>query len=264
MDHVRADARVVLERWLREHPRHLAEIREVGRADHHLSRIRRSPTGGYTALERLYALGRLLDLLLLNHQERPEDRLLGDRTDAHFPARGVYEWFCDALGADPIGGRPFHPFFHEIVEVQQAEDADEQPSIVAELWPGHLMDRMLLVRAGVVVRAGSAWLVRGVADRSVLYWTHWRRARRTDDLATGWGSNSQWATDFRRDYLVDGQLHYNVDEALREPTGRPFVDDLDPAAMTEIVRHRCLTVVDHGDDLFPYDHHHTEPAPTLL
>lgn len=85
--------------------------------------------------------------------------------------------------------------------------------------------------------------------------------RVVDDLSTGWGSNSQWTTAFRRDYLVDGRLHYNVDEAVRGRHRVPPAEDLEPAALVQLLRHRCSTVVDHGGDLFPYDAHHVEPAP---
>ncbi|MET8046200.1 hypothetical protein ABZU75_01245 [Streptosporangium sp. NPDC005286] len=142
--------------------------------------------------------------------------------------------FCEALGADRIGRRGFHPFFHEIVEVRQAGDPGEPPSIVEERWPGYMMGSMLLTRAGVVVTAGARHLVARVADRSTLYWTFWRRSRSTNDPSHGWGHNSQWATGFRRDYLIDGRLHYNVDEVLdpsddeggrRRGGPRPGVDD---------------------------------------
>jgi len=45
----------------------------------------------------------------------------------------------------------------------------------------------------------------------VLYFTYLRRSRPTCDLSHGWGSNSQWSTDFRRDYAGGGMLHHNVD-----------------------------------------------------
>lgn len=166
---------------------------------------------------------------------------------------------CHSLGATPTGDRPFHPFFHEVVEVEQSPDPDERPTIVAEHWPGHLLDAMLLLRTGVTVRAGTRWLVRGVADRSALYWACRRRARPTRDLSMGWGRNSQWTTPFRRDYHVDGVLHFNIDEAVLGTSRDP--DDLSPHDLTALLRYRSSTVVDHGDDQFPYDAHHTEPAP---
>ncbi|GIH92753.1 hypothetical protein Psi01_33830 [Planobispora siamensis] len=249
-----------LRRWLREHPAHVAEVREAGRAGSHLVSLRKPlRPGHYSPLERLYAVNRILDLLILNYRDPPDGPAAAP--DARYPSADAHPAFCEALGADRIGGRGFHPFFHEVVEVRQADDPDEPPSIVEERWPGYLLGSMLLMRAGVVVTAGARHLVAGVADRSTLYWTFRRRSRPTDDLSHGWGGNSQWATGFRRDHLVGGELHYNVEKALDRTDAREEEEKLDPAAMIEIVRYRCSTVVDHGDDLFPYDHHHVEPAP---
>ncbi|GAA3077168.1 hypothetical protein [Streptosporangium carneum] len=261
LDHEGDGLTGVLLRWLEEHPAHVAEVREAGRPESHLIPLGRSHEGGYSPLERLYAVSRILDLLTLNHQN-PQDGSAAIPDEA-YPPVGVYPVFCEALGADRIGRRAFHPFFHEIVEVRQAGDPDRPPSIIEERWPGYLMGSMLLKRAGVVVTAGARHLASGVADRSTLYWTFWRRSRSTHDLSHGWGHNSQWSTDFRRDYLVDGRLHYNVDKAL-DPDDRGWGEDekgLGPASMIELVRYRCGTVADHGDDLFPYDDHHVEPAP---
>ncbi|MEV4837719.1 hypothetical protein AB0K05_24570 [Nonomuraea sp. NPDC049486] len=243
----------MLLRWLDEHPAHVAEVREAGRPGSHLVPLGKSTGRGYSPLERLYAVNRILDLLILNYQDIANDA---------YPPVGVYPAFCEALGADRIGRRAFHPFFHEVVEVRQADDPDEPPSIVEERWPGYMMGSMLLTRAGVIVTAGARHLVAGVADRSTLYWTFWRRSRPYQDLSHGWGSNSQWGTSFRRDYLVDGRLHYNVDEFLDPADSRGGDEgDLDPASTIEIVRYRCSTVVDHGGELFPYNDHHVEPAP---
>ncbi|GIH79303.1 hypothetical protein Plo01_57320 [Planobispora longispora] len=55
---------------------------------------------------------------------------------------------------------------------------------------------------------------RGVADRSTLYRTFWRRSRPTADLSHGWGSDSQWGTDGtvslpERVSLLEGQQSRN-------------------------------------------------------
>ncbi|MER6177820.1 hypothetical protein [Streptosporangium sp. NPDC001681] len=250
-----------LRRWLGEHPAHVAEVQEAGRPESHLIPLGAPPEWGYSPLVRLYAVSRILDLLILNYQDPADDPAAAP--DEWYPPVGVYPAFCEALGADRIGRRGFHPFFHEIVEVRQASDPEEPPSIVEERWPGYMMGSMLLTRAGVVVTAGARHLVAGVADRSTLYWTFRRRSRSTNDPSHGWGHNSQWATDFRRDYLIDGRLHYNVDEVLdpNDYEGGDDEEDLDPASMIELVRYRCSTIVDHGDDQYPYNDHHVELAP---
>ncbi len=210
---------------------------------------------------RLYAVSRILDLLIQNYQD-PADDPAAD-PDEYYPPVGVHPAFCEALGADPIGRRGFHPFFHEIVEVRQAGDPGEPPSIVEERWPGYMMGSMLLMRAGVVVTAGARHPVAGVADRSTLYWTHRRRSRSTDDLSRGWGGNSRWAIAVRRDYLIDGRFRRNVDRALdpRDHGGGDDEEELDPASTIDLIRYRCSTVVDQGAGRYPYLNHHAEPHP---
>ncbi|MFI7637272.1 hypothetical protein [Nonomuraea sp. NPDC049400] len=176
----------MLLRWLDEHPAHVAEVREAGQPESHLIPLGKPPKRGYSSLERLYAVNRILDLLILSYQDPPDDS--AESPNEVCPPVGVYPAFCAALGADRIGRRGFHPFFHEVVEVRPADDPDEPPSIVEERWPGYMMGSMLLMRAGVVVTAGARHLVAGVADRSTLYWTFWRRSRSTDDLSHGWGA----------------------------------------------------------------------------
>lgn len=162
----------MLLRWLDEHPGHVAEVREAGQPENHLIPLGKLPRKGYSSLVRLYAVNRILDLLVLNYQDPPGDSAASPN-EANPPV-GVYPAFCEALGADRISRQGFHPFFHEVVEVRPVDDPDEPPSIVEERWPGYMMGSMLLMRAGVVVTAGARHLVAGVADRSTLYWTFWR------------------------------------------------------------------------------------------
>lgn len=262
LDHASADVRPLLDAWLRKHPRHIDEVRAAGAPGKHAELLDARGSDSYSTSQRLYALSRVLDLLLLGHQPpdppTPPTQPDGVPASHAIPQPGAFALFCEGLGATPMATRGFHPFFHEIVEVEQAADPDQPPTIVEQRWPGYLLDALVLARAGVAVRAGARHLVRGVADRSVLYWTFRRRARPTTDLSAGWGTNSQWTTTFRRDYVVDGWLHYNVDAALApddEPTG------LGEEALIQLLRHRCSTVVDHGGELFPYGTQHVERAP---
>lgn len=120
----------------------------------------------------------------------------------------------------------------------------------------------MLARAGVTVRAGAHRLDPDVAARSCLYWTWWRRNRVARDLSHGWGHNSQWGTDFRRDYLVADELHYNVDHAT-PPADNPADRDTDltPQDQRELVRYRHSLTTDLGDDRWPYYDSLVEPRP---
>lgn len=196
---------------------------------------------------RLYALSRIVQLLQLSFAP---------------PVPGPPEWnvatisgddfarFMEALGLEKAERAGFHPFFHEIVTVDQLAGEDAPPEVAEVYWPGYLLGPLLVSRAGCRVRAGRAHLVKGIAERSTLYWEYARNTRDTDDLSLGWGGSSQWRTPFRRDYLLDGRLHYNVG-GLGYRGG--FGNGLAPRERHELLRHRCfVTCTGPSDDLWPY------------
>ena len=80
-------------------------------------------------LSRLYALGRVNEVLLLRFQ-----RGRADGTDWPGPKVSLdeYVWFAESLGMTVAGSQSFSPFYHEIVEVAQA-DNEEQPVTVLDL-----------------------------------------------------------------------------------------------------------------------------------
>ncbi|MBV1850069.1 hypothetical protein [Catellatospora tritici] len=242
--------------WLDEHPEVLAELRELGQPDNHRRRI---PRGDHV-LHGLYALSRLVDILIAPYQPGNDDPDLlswttkGPWWGGPVPSVGAWTSFHAALGATPIAEDGFHPFFHEIVEVIPDEDPDARPVLVEEVWPGALLGGLVLVRGGVVVRAGGRHLDPAVASRSCLYSTWWRRNRVCRDLSHGWGGNSQWGTDFRRDYLVGDELHYNVDRAGQQHPNNPADDDTDLTAdeRRDLLRHRHSLVRDLGTERWPF------------
>ncbi|MFC7484783.1 hypothetical protein ACFQX7_38745 [Luedemannella flava] len=223
--------------WLRERPSFVATVRRVGAPDMHAAPLAAEDSWA------LYALSRVVDLLLLDHQPARND-------EAAWVGPGAYGALADAFGGWWPHGAAYHPFLHEIVEVVPADDPAEPPSVVREWWPGFLCNALLVTRGGVTVRAGAEVLdpCRGGRLAAVLTWR--RRYRRAVDLSHGWGSNSQWRTGFRRDYLADGAFHYNVDGA-----GRPddHWDGLTPAEVADLVRYRAGTLVDRGGDAWPFD-----------
>ena len=76
----------------------------------------------------------------------------------------------------------------------------------------------------------------------------------------GWGHNSQWRTEFRRDYQLPGRFLYNVDFLLaprpEHPGGMPFSRDPD------LIRHRCRTLVDDDEEQWPFYSGHNEEHAT--
>lgn len=231
----------------------VVELHEIGQPD-----SARVPLGDWPhVLWGLYALSRVLDVLASPLQPVNDDPALlswlrkppAPWWEGRIPTPDALPAFLDAIGASRIAESAFHPFFHEIVHVEPADDAMEPPTLVREEWPGALVGSMLLLRAGVTVRAGAQHLVPEVASRSCLYWAWWRRNRVARDLSHGWGHNSQWRTQFRRDYIVDDDLHYNVDGE----GGWPDEENLTTAQRGTLLRFRCSTTVDLGSDAWIWD-----------
>jgi hypothetical protein len=108
------------------------------------------------------------------------------------------------------------------------------------VWPGLLFGELLFSRSGVRVRAGARYAVAGVADRSTLYDVFLRRHRETIDGSVGWGHNSQWKTDFRRDYVTLDAYHLNVDGNLDAADVTEGSGGLSAVEIRDLLRHRCL------------------------
>jgi hypothetical protein len=195
---------------------------------------------------RLYALSRIVQLLELSFTPRT----LAEGWNVPPVSRDEFARFMDTLGLEPAEHAGFHPFYHEVVTVDQAPEEDAQPELVETLWPGYMLGPLLISRSGVRVRAGRRHLVKEIAEGSTLYWAYARNNRRTEDLSNGWGGNSQWRTEFRRDYALDGVLHYNVGGRDPGPGAGIYFTDAERA---ELLRHRCfVTCPRPSDDLFPY------------
>jgi hypothetical protein len=218
----------------------------------------------------LYALSRVLDVLISPFQPvdptvESIDRITPPRWELEPPTPDAYAAFCQALNLTPMDDEPFHPFLHEIVSVDAADDGGQPPMVTEYLWPGQFAGSLLLVRGRVEVTAGADWLDPVVATTSTLYWAWWRRNRVVTDFSHGWGHNSQWRTEFRRDYWTNRSLRYNVDAVgYRRPTVGPLAldpDDPTPAETIELLRYRHSTTRDLGGDAWPWHQPYTEAAP---
>jgi hypothetical protein len=247
--------------WASRHFEVFEELRAIGRPESRRARIVPG-SDRRTALEGLYALSRVLDVLIAPYQPVNDDPAVLNPVSGQpwwtgpLPDTEALLALAAAIDGTLIAQERFHPFFHEIVAVEPAHDPDAEPDLVDEVWPGFLVNSLLLVRAGVVVRAGANVLNPLVASRSALYWAWWRRNRVTTDLSHGSGGSFQWGTEFRRDYWVDGGLHYNVD------ADRHMNDAAQSAAVqAELVRFRCSVLVDHGADQWPWGQGLVEPYP---
>lgn len=248
--HVAAD---ILKPWASDHPSErewLLEFKERSGTP--------VPLASSEELSRLYALQRVLELLLLTFQSGKAD---GSSWSGPKISLAEYEAFVVSQGLTLETHPRFSPFYHEVVEVKQADDANEEVRVSHVHWPCLMLGDLLIARAGVTVSAGVHQAAKAVAESSTLYWAHRRKNRPTFDLSNGWGSNSQWRTSFRRDYRIQGVLHFNVDaehDLANEAVPLREDSELDRDQWIAFVMQRCLLhetpSVKDDRDLWPYSY----------
>jgi hypothetical protein len=222
--------------------------------------IQPQPQIPYDDIWDLYAMFRVSDLLLLPFQQGEYD---GSSWSPEISLVQRTEYWL-SLGMQAFSQPAFHPFYHEIVEVVQSEDPSEPITLVEEIWPGFMCGHMMFCRAGVKVRGGTNYIVKDIAEHSTIYFTYRRKNRPYDDLSIGWGSNSQWRTKFRRDYVADEVYYFNVDGSLDVHKHDPDVpwrnamrDKLSIDERIELLTHRCFIRTNKPqNNLWPYDDFH--------
>ena len=233
-----------------------------------------------------YGLSRVFEWLILGIQDRAGLRLppnwpgrqpgfvASPERPRAVPSRDDLVRFFAALGMQPMSVYPrYHPFFHEVA-VAELDPALDDTLLIEEIWPGFWFGDLVFARAGVRVRCGpAAPFEPAIAARSTLYFAWQRVHRPTYDLSHGWGSSSQWATSFRRDYADGATLRYNVDGHVRltgddavllpDDRGRDLKHggDLTFGEQVELLTHRCFVRTDKPSDaLWPFDDTYAEPA----
>lgn len=244
----------LLDAWLAANPQEIRWLAELRRRPG-----TPIPEVSLEELWRLYALSRVFDTLLLRFQSgrEPVDGWSGPDVTLE----GV-ERFANGLGLELARPSHFCPFDHEIVHVDAVEGEDVL-EIADTYWPRLMLGSLLIVRAGVRIRASADHVSKAVAERSTLYWTYRRRLRDVADLSHGWGHNSQWRTSFRRDYRLGREMWFNVDgdldlNASTPPTGRENAeiieeDGLTRTARIELLVNRCFVSVQHRQELWPFE-----------
>jgi hypothetical protein len=215
------------------------------------------PPAEHADLWGLYALSRVNDTLILAFQ--------GDRFDEEMSrpkykpeiSLADYLLFAESLGLKKAEQPLFSSFHHEIVAVEESADENQPVMLESTLWPCLMLGDMMFSRAGVRVSGGRQFISEQAAESSTLYWAFRRNNRPVNDLSHGWGSNSQWRTDFRRDYQIGGELYYNSDgqHDLRKPFARSEDrDGLSQEERTELLVNRCFIVTERPHtDLWPFD-----------
>ncbi len=159
-------------------------------------------------LWRLYAFSRVLQVIMLRFQSGS-----ADESDWPGPSVTLDSWcdFATRLGLTVTYPQRFSPFDCEITSAEYGNEDNQPISLVATQWPCLMLGDMLICRAGVSVVGGFCVYDANIATNSRLFWAYRRKTRPHEDLSHGWGSNSQWRTEFRRDYRAAGRVYYNVD-----------------------------------------------------
>lgn len=238
--------------WLRANPPALAWLRSFAQRQGNPV-----PPASKEELWVLQAFSRIGQVLVLPLQQ---GRGNGEGWAGPPLSLAEYEAFVEALGMTVLRPAEFSPFYHEIVGLQPAGSAHARAAIMAWRWPCVMLGNMLFARGGIDVCAGKTIFKPGIADASTLYWADRRMGRPVRDLSHGWGSNSQWRTSFRRDYVVGDTRFYNVDGKydLAAQAAETADDGLFPvltlAERIELLTQRCLVSSTKAhEELWPYD-----------
>lgn len=213
---------------------------------------------------RLYAAQVVHDTLLLPLQpEAAQDQWGGPSLTG-----AEYRAFVEALGFRIVEQPRFIPFYHEIVRVTQSPNDEEPPAILRHRWPCLMLGNLLFARAGVDLYVGRNLVDAQIATSSTLYWACRRRHRPRADRSDGWGSNSRWRAHFRRDYVVNGMYHYNVDgefDLLSENARSNPQDAYTREQRIELLVNRSWVLTHNlveACDEWPWDYRITQPVET--
>ena len=220
-----------------------------------------------TTLWQLYAASRVRDVLIFAHQPAPVDDTVREldkalyREPPRFRPVAVDEItrFFATIGCQPVTEASFDPILHEIVTCAASEDPAAPIQIIGQAWPALMIGELVFTRAGVHIQAGAAHAVPGVADRSTLEWEYWRRHRITTDASFWWGTNSQWRTEIRRDYITGSGHVYNYDgfSSFRRRNRLLASDDSADQPLTadreSFIKNRCQLRTDADPDFKDVD-----------
>ena len=214
----------------------------------------------------LYALSRVLDTLTLRFQ--PDRK--ADGSDWAGPELTVAEYveFVQMLGLEALDSvHAYAPFYFEIFE---AVAGDVNFHLSETLFPPVVLKNLLIKRGGARITLNASTFDLDAVNNSTIYWAYRRKNRKCQDLSHGWGSNSQWRTDFRFDFDLGDTFLYNAEGGtnLNSPTAETLDElnknglSLSEAIELTVTRH-FITSKKHDDDQFPYGYKYVERKPAV-
>jgi hypothetical protein len=208
----------------------------------------------------LYALSRVLDILTLGLQ--PNNN--GDGSYWSGPELDLADYikFIKSLGLEVMPSANYSAFQYEIMEATEGKGEIE---VAKTFFPTIMLKNLIIKRGGVAVLCDPQKYNLSSMNNSTIYWTFRRKNRKYADLSQGWGSNSQWRTNFRFDYELDDSFIYNAagNLDLNRPNQEAFENlahdrlTVEEAIELTINRH-FLTNLKQETDLFPYNYKYTE------
>lgn len=158
----------------------------------------------------LYALSRILDTLclpFLPNKGADSSSWLGPNI---YPKE--YLEFIDLIGLEHFHPKTYDTFNCEIIESK--EEGENNFKIVECLFPTVKLKNLLIKRAGVVITNNKQDYNLDLVNNATIYWAFRRKNRKYLDLSQGWGSNSQWRTEFRLDIETEKAFVYNFNGKL--------------------------------------------------
>lgn len=187
----------LLENWVKENPEEIRWIKK-------LSSYSQEDWQNSSSDERckIYALGRINELALFKLDQLKS-------SDSFTSSFETYLHFFEKLGLEIKKTNNFHPFFHEIVEAEESQ-IHREITLKAVHYPILMIGNLLFSRARVSVLLPKGKYNLDCIKNSTLFWAYRRMNRKTEDLSSGWGSNSQWRTEMRIDLETEKQYFYNL------------------------------------------------------
>lgn len=251
----------VMEPWLQKNSEQIADWFSMLREQHSAANLPSAED-----LWDLYAFSRVNDLLLIDFQPVNPNYLPHRYSDWLDLSLDHYVEIITRCGLEIRQAEPrFSPFFHELVEVEICGDLANPYEIIGEFWPAVTNGNLLISRAGARVLTNGNCANATVATNSTLYWQYDRRYRETSDLSHGWGSNSQWRTALRCDFIEGEIFHFNArgsidisgefhDVTCNQNDGAsPHEVGIPISGQASLLLHRCQLTNPVADEVWPYD-----------
>lgn len=208
----------------------------------------------------LYALSRILDVLTLRFQ--PVTGLDESRWRGHELRVEEYAEFAQLLGLEVGYPKYYDNFYCEILRAQKGKESFKIDEVV---YPALSFSGLLINKAGVEITLAPENYDIRLINNAKLYWAYWRKNRETNDMSAGWGSNSQWRTEFRIDIETKDRYYYNCEGKYDLSIITPFIEKelkafgFETEEAIEMVKFRHFVKSKKDDrDVFPYDFRYNE------